>query len=223
MLTKHLAHLFLLSFSFSLANAAGAASLIFNSSNEADVDIERNNWLAAIGVTNPQYIVDFESGFTDGENISGVTGLAPGGLVITDTSSSGNALISSDVSGTAPLGSFAVTQNELPYLELDFSFSPVEYVAFRDIDHNGTSGVVTFVGEGTQNITLDTSQGVWREFYGIFRNDMPLITKIQLDASGDGLWGIDNIEYGVVPIPPSVWLFGSGLMGLVGIARRKAV
>jgi len=25
----------------------------------------------------------------------------------------------------------------------------------------------------------------------------------------------------VVPIPPSVWLFGSGLLGLIGIARRK--
>ncbi len=26
---------------------------------------------------------------------------------------------------------------------------------------------------------------------------------------------------GVVPVPPAVWLFGSGLLGLVGIARRK--
>ena len=27
--------------------------------------------------------------------------------------------------------------------------------------------------------------------------------------------------YGVVPVPAAVWLFGSGLIGLVGIARRK--
>ena len=27
--------------------------------------------------------------------------------------------------------------------------------------------------------------------------------------------------YGVVPIPPSVWLFGLGLLGLIGIARRR--
>jgi len=27
--------------------------------------------------------------------------------------------------------------------------------------------------------------------------------------------------YGVVPIPAAVWLFGSGLLGLVGIARRR--
>ena len=27
--------------------------------------------------------------------------------------------------------------------------------------------------------------------------------------------------YGVVPVPAAVWLFGSGLLGMVGIARRK--
>jgi hypothetical protein len=27
--------------------------------------------------------------------------------------------------------------------------------------------------------------------------------------------------YSVIPIPPALWLFGSGLLGLVGIARRK--
>ena len=28
--------------------------------------------------------------------------------------------------------------------------------------------------------------------------------------------------YGVVPVPAAVWLFGSGLIGLVGVARRKS-
>ena len=28
-------------------------------------------------------------------------------------------------------------------------------------------------------------------------------------------------SYNVIPIPPSVWLFGSGLMGLLGFVRRK--
>ena len=30
-----------------------------------------------------------------------------------------------------------------------------------------------------------------------------------------------GVERTVVPIPPAIWLFGSGLIGLVGIARRK--
>jgi hypothetical protein len=31
-----------------------------------------------------------------------------------------------------------------------------------------------------------------------------------------------SITTGAVPVPPAVWLFGSGLIGLVGIARRRS-
>ena len=34
--------------------------------------------------------------------------------------------------------------------------------------------------------------------------------------------GVFMVYDTVVPVPPAVWLFGSGLLGLVGIARRKA-
>jgi hypothetical protein len=34
------------------------------------------------------------------------------------------------------------------------------------------------------------------------------ITEIQISASA-------------VPIPPALWLFGSGLLGLIGMARKK--
>lgn len=30
-----------------------------------------------------------------------------------------------------------------------------------------------------------------------------------------------NVQLAPVPIPPTVWLFGSGLLGLIGISRRK--
>jgi hypothetical protein len=32
-----------------------------------------------------------------------------------------------------------------------------------------------------------------------------------------------RVETGEVPIPSAVWLFGSGLLGLIGVARRKKV
>jgi len=32
---------------------------------------------------------------------------------------------------------------------------------------------------------------------------------------------VGAINYTVVPVPAAVWLFGSGLIGLVGVARRK--
>ena len=34
-------------------------------------------------------------------------------------------------------------------------------------------------------------------------------------------FSVDNIRLSAVPIPAAVWLFGSGLIGLIGIAKRK--
>ena len=47
----------------------------------------------------------------------------------------------------------------------------------------------------------------------------------------EGSWDDTRINTGVgsalvrtsvVPVPAAVWLFGSGLIGLIGVARRKA-
>jgi len=34
-------------------------------------------------------------------------------------------------------------------------------------------------------------------------------------------WAVRSGDVGAVPVPAAVWLFGSGLMGLLGLARRK--
>ena len=51
------------------------------------------------------------------------------------------------------------------------------------------------------------------------------VTEIQFVVTGvrnmDSI--IDNFSATVVPVPAAVWLFGSGLLGLIGIARRKKV
>ena len=36
-------------------------------------------------------------------------------------------------------------------------------------------------------------------------------------------WAVHDGDIGAVPIPAAFWLFGSGLLGLMGVARRKAV
>jgi hypothetical protein len=43
-----------------------------------------------------------------------------------------------------------------------------------------------------------------------------------LGANFSASGGIAKIG-AVVPVPPAVWLFGSGLLGMVGVARRKSV
>jgi len=41
------------------------------------------------------------------------------------------------------------------------------------------------------------------------------------DVSANGILSIEAYGETVVPVPPAVWLFGSGLLGMIGIARRK--
>jgi hypothetical protein len=44
-------------------------------------------------------------------------------------------------------------------------------------------------------------------------------------AAGAGFFEVKNIHLefiaATVPVPPAVWLFGSGILGLAGLARRK--
>lgn len=57
------------------------------------------------------------------------------------------------------------------------------------------------------------------EFYGASING---ISRAELATTGYDWVKIDNFEYvSSVPIPAAVWLFGSGLLGLIGMARRK--
>ena len=57
-----------------------------------------------------------------------------------------------------------------------------------------------------------------------FSNKDVTFTFYNPDISrGGGFWGtINSISYSVVPIPPVIYLFGSGLIGLVGVIRRRA-
>ena len=40
-------------------------------------------------------------------------------------------------------------------------------------------------------------------------------------AAGESFTFTQTLELNPVPVPAAVWLFGSGLIALVGLARRK--
>jgi len=208
-----------------------AAPLFFNSSSAANNAATRADWLVAISVT-PQYLVDFESGFVNLQNIDDIPGLFPGGLVIRDSGPANQAIIRSGsgiINSSNPVGVFALTHNETAYLELDFTARPVDYVAFQDIDHTGTTFIVTFTDGTAVTGSFETTTGSddSAEFFGIFRNDYPRIKLLQLDARGDGRWGVDNIEYGApvvmadVPEPGSLGLALAGLALVIAGASRR--
>lgn len=49
-------------------------------------------------------------------------------------------------------------------------------------------------------------------------------SEVRILGGPDMVAGIDNYKATapVIPIPPAVWLFGSGLVGLIAVARRKS-
>ena len=102
-------------------------------------------------------------------------------------------------------------------VQLDFSGWGVTWNGIPNIDLGGS---VDFSDTGLAVVTctLDCSDG------DIFTLDYTAHVPL-LDPSGFAgvYWGM-HLEgvVSAVPVPAAVWLFGSGLLGLIGFARRKA-
>jgi len=121
---------------------------------------------------------------------------------------------------------------------VDLSASPVTAVGglFGDIDGPDNTSPVDLSRSGT--FTVYESNGKITSFpFDVTFGEMatgPLnktffgwtaiesvITKIEF-ASEEPFSGLDDFQYGtVVPVPAAAWLFASGLLGLIGFARRK--
>jgi hypothetical protein len=93
---------------------------------------------------------------------------------------------------------------------------------------NGTSGNQNWYGAGPDTTaTLMSSTGATAQaFYGLTGGGKSkpgeVFTFGQLQLSSDGT--LSNVtSVSPVPLPAAVWLFGSGLLGLVGVGRRRSV
>ena len=78
-----------------------------------------------------------------------------------------------------------------------------------------------FYGDGTLTQADNTLTGY--EGHGAIQFD-GWITSISWSNDANELWHgftFGTTEIQPVPIPAAVWLFGSGLLGLIGVARRK--
>ncbi len=195
------------------------ATLFFNSTSNANGAAERDLWLNAAGVTTPDYLVDFES-FALNTNMDDV---AHAGTLVTRNSGNGPM----DVRGSGafgqsnPIGQRGLWHNESPFLVLDFTSGPVSYVGGWDIDQSGGPLLVTFSNGDTQTFTLDTTGGSGNsaEFWGLVVDDGRYITKLEFDVTGDGSWGLDNIEYSeAVPEPATLTILG---LAALGAARKR--
>lgn len=119
----------------------------------------------------------------------------------------------------------AITANTNGSLHLDglvtFDMQPsTDYQFFGDIsvDYNYDEDIdvtiftyspIVFSGSGIEGLLMDSGP-----FVGSF---------LDFEVTSTLLAFVDNPYpvYAPVPIPTTAWLFGSGLLGLIGIARRK--
>ncbi|MCW8935482.1 MAG: VPLPA-CTERM sorting domain-containing protein [Gammaproteobacteria bacterium] len=67
------------------------------------------------------------------------------------------------------------------------------------------------------NTYLETGSG----FLGVIIDRPNPNFMLEVNLSGSAVFGMDNVITANAPIPAAVWLFGSGLIGLVGFAKRK--
>lgn len=70
--------------------------------------------------------------------------------------------------------------------------------------------------------TYNNGWGVVTCNTGDWCNAVPVYDRINGKDPSESLFtSYDNAFYSTVPVPAAAWLFGSGLIGLIGVARRK--
>ncbi len=96
-------------------------------------------------------------------------------------------------------------------IDLILDFSPTVGDGFLIVDNDGTdiiNGEFFGLAEGAM-------------FDELFAGHLYTFDITYFGGTGNDIV-LNVVSSSVVPVPPAVWLFSSGLIGLIGIARRKA-
>lgn len=96
-------------------------------------------------------------------------------------------------------------------------FDPPEWktysVTFDTTWDDATAMANGWVKESDGTLTPSPSfNALWNNVY---------TSEVRILASAGSVAGIDNYMASPIPVPAAVWLFGSGLLGLIGFARRR--
>ncbi len=142
-----------------------------------------------------------------------------------------NPLTPSNVSGSRFISTAANGAYLNDTLKLVFGFSQdVKEFGFTTIDFEDGSGTLTAY-DGNDNVvdSFTVSYPGFNQATSGIDVDW-LVSSQQGDISyavfstvgiGGGGYGIDDMLVTAVPVPAAIWLFGSGLLGLAGIVKRK--
>jgi cyclophilin family peptidyl-prolyl cis-trans isomerase len=102
-------------------------------------------------------------------------------------------------------------------------FNLADNSANLDSQNGGFTVFGRVIGNGMDVVDAIAALPVWNATGGNPSSpfgDLPLIGYTSGPITGANLTMVANVA--AVPVPAAVWLFGSGLLGLIGVARRKA-
>ncbi|VAW77342.1 hypothetical protein MNBD_GAMMA15-280 [hydrothermal vent metagenome] len=88
-------------------------------------------------------------------------------------------------------------------------------ISLIDINYATSTNGYTANSTNTNSMTLWGAEGEYDAMTGLF--------DTQTTTIGMDLVALFNADIKPVPVPAAVWLFGSGLIGLVAVARRRKI
>ena len=95
---------------------------------------------------------------------------------------------------------------------------PLELAKFVNLFSSDDRNITYF---WTGTLGSDTGPGSLSHIAFLF--DFGLQTVAKDPDAPARVWAVRDGDVSAVPVPAAVWLFGSGLLGIVGIAKRKKV
>ena len=100
------------------------------------------------------------------------------------------------------------------------------YEAWMITAHDATGGVIDTINSPigiSENLTQSLNAKPWTWAFNHASNDIHSIEIAFVGTADKVGLAFDNFSpaTAVIPVPAAAWLFGSGLIGLIGIARRK--
>jgi hypothetical protein len=219
-----------------LLGAVCACLAWMNTSHAVTIDFESATTSSSGGINNGNPYV--EDGFSVSTNEQGIFAFEDGWQ---SNRGSSNGRVTASVFQPIEIGDFVsfdlaqVNGGAFSFLSIDFG----ELLRAGDFAENAVPNSVlitgTLNGGGTVSTTINIdliSDGIggvddfqsfsfdsqWGNLLSVNFNASPQVASIY----GTKL-NFDNIVVSNVPIPPALWLFGSGLLGLIGVARKKTV
>jgi len=124
--------------------------------------------------------------------------------------------------GSGPCSGYGCAGSELG----NMFYNVLGGVAYSSIEttHNANYDLFSNIGypyaghmtywTGTERI--DSTTSAW-----IFRLDTGETRSLNKSTAGFA-WAVHDGDVGAVPVPAAIWLFGTGLIGLISIANKKA-